>query len=377
MSESIVPQPIRNMLWGRAAGRCQYRGCNEILHIDPHTKSVMNRSYIAHIIADSPGGPRGDAILSPKLATDISNVMLLCDTHHRLIDVKDVKGHPVKLLQDMKREQEQRIELVTQIQEDKQSLIVLYGSNIGEHNYPISYERSVVALLPEHYPADSRAIDLGYKNSSFYDHEDEFWRNETENLKRQVQTKLLPLLTSGAVRHISLFALAPQPLLIYLGVLLSDMCPTDIFQLQREPIQKWSWEKELVNFEFLVLTPEKIFPTVVLNLSLSATISDDRITDIFGEEVSIWTVTIPQPNNDFMKNKNQLITFRKTLRLVLNNIKLVHGQNTSVHVFPAMAISTSIELGRIWMAKADVDLIIYDQSKKHNRFIKTVGIKKI
>ncbi|WP_339186029.1 SAVED domain-containing protein [Brevibacillus sp. FSL K6-6036] len=368
MSETVVPTHIRCMLWGKAAGRCQYRGCNEILHIDPNTKSLMNRSYIAHIVADSPGGPRGDKVLSPKLAKDISNLMLLCDTHHRLIDVNDVAGHPVELLQAMKQEHEQRIELVTQIQEDRQSQIVLYGSNIGDHSYPISYERAVVALLPERYPADSRAIELGWKNSLYNDHEEDYWKIENENLKRQVQSKLMPLLTSGARRHISLFALAPQPLLISLGTMLSDIFPVDVYQLQREPVQKWGWDNESDDIEFHIQSPEKIHRTVALNISLSATIENNRITEVLGENVSVWTLTIKNPNNDFMKSKSHLSAFRQTIRKLMDGIKSVHGQDNRLNIFPAMAVSTAVELGRVWMPKADLPLVIYDQNKKTNKF---------
>jgi hypothetical protein len=59
------------VLWGRAAGRCQYAGCNKLL-IGEQISGARNanKSYIAHIVGDSPDGPRGDAILSPKLAHD-------------------------------------------------------------------------------------------------------------------------------------------------------------------------------------------------------------------------------------------------------------------------------------------------------------------
>ena len=44
----------------------------------------------AHIIADEPGGPRGHPVLSKQLAKELSNLMLLCLDHHRLIDVDAV-----------------------------------------------------------------------------------------------------------------------------------------------------------------------------------------------------------------------------------------------------------------------------------------------
>lgn len=375
MSMTIVPQPIRYLLWGKAAGRCQYRGCNKQLYLDLHTKSQFNQAYIAHIVADSINGPRGDATLSPLLAKVISNLMLLCDTHHRLIDKVDILGHPVSLLEEMKKQHENRVELVTNIQDDMYSQVVLYGSNIGDHSYPVSLEKTEAALIPYKYPANPNAIELGWKNSSFYDHEDQFWEMEWQNLKRQVNANLLPLLASGKCRHLSVFALAPQPLLIYFGTLISDICATDVFQLQREPEQTWQWQENFKGSDFIVKEPEHIYPKIAINFSLSANIEESRIFNILGSETSIWTVTIPEPNNDFMKNKGQLMNFRMLMRKLMDKIKFVHGQENTVHVFPAMAVSTSIEFGRIWMPKADLPLVLYDQSNKHGAFIRTLEIK--
>lgn len=103
MSRSSIPQNISNLLWAKSAGRCQYEGCNKILYEDGLTKRGYNTAYIAHIIADSEDGPRGDKELSPKLCKDINNLMLLCDEHHRLIDKFDVDSHTVEVLREMKK----------------------------------------------------------------------------------------------------------------------------------------------------------------------------------------------------------------------------------------------------------------------------------
>jgi hypothetical protein len=62
MSVSYIPETIKLRLWAQAAGRCEYHGCNDRLWLDSVTKSEFNAAYIAHIVADEPGGPR--AILS-------------------------------------------------------------------------------------------------------------------------------------------------------------------------------------------------------------------------------------------------------------------------------------------------------------------------
>ena len=90
----------QNLLWAISGGRCEYEGCNTPLYMDILTKKKYNKAYIAHIVADSLDGPRGDPERSEKLANEISNLMLLCDPHHTLID-KDVANHPVELCRGM------------------------------------------------------------------------------------------------------------------------------------------------------------------------------------------------------------------------------------------------------------------------------------
>lgn len=373
MSVSYINESIKFRLWGKAAGRCQYEGCNKPLWIDPLTKGEFNSAYIAHIIADKPNGPRGHQTLSEKLKSDISNLMILCDTHHRLIDKIDVKGHPVNLLQNMKKSHEERIEVQTSIQKDRESHILMYGANVGEHSSPICWEKCVPAIIPEMYPSDKNGIILSLKNSHFRDNEDQFWKIESTNLNRQFNKKIKPLLESNEIKHLSVFGLAPQPLLIELGRLLSDIPSADIYQLHREP-PNWLWQSSQNNLIFEIHKPLKKRKTIALNLSLSASISNGRIEKALGPEISIWTITTKNPNNDFLKSRNQLSLFRKTFRSLLNKIKFDHPDATEINIFPAVPVSIAIEIGRVWMPKADLPLNIYDENRSLGGFLKTLTI---
>lgn len=103
MSVSYIPEKTKILLWGKSAGRCQYRGCNTSLYRDDLTQAEFNQCYIAHIVADSPNGPRGHVTRSKELKQSLSNLMLLCDTHHRLIDKVEVENHPEDVLLLMKK----------------------------------------------------------------------------------------------------------------------------------------------------------------------------------------------------------------------------------------------------------------------------------
>src|SRR5580658_6437956 len=192
MSITYIPETVKIRLWGKAGGRCQYDGCNESLWLDTLTQAEFNVAYIAHIIADRPSGPRGHPTLSVELKSDISNLMLLCDVHHRLIDVSDVDGHPVDLLRAMKVRHEQRIELVTALGPDRQSHVVLYGANIGQHAAPLSFRKAAQAMIPDCYPGEPHPVVLGMINSALQDRDAAYWTAESAQLTSLVSLQLRP-----------------------------------------------------------------------------------------------------------------------------------------------------------------------------------------
>jgi len=276
MSISYISETVKIRLWGKAGGRCEYDGCNEPLWIDTLTQAEFNSAYIAHIVADKSTGPRGHETLSEQLKADISNLMLLCDVHHRKIDVADVAGHPVELLQAMKERHEQRIELVTALGPDRQSHVVLYGSNIGAHNAHLSLKKAAAAMLPDRYPAKPHPVVLGIVNSAMQDRDASYWAAESGQLQSLVSLQVKPRLAQGRVEHISLFALAPQPLLMQLGYLISDIPAAEVYQLHREP-PDWRWQPDPPDFEYRISEPVRFDGPPALVFSLSATINDERI----------------------------------------------------------------------------------------------------
>lgn len=375
MSVTNISESVKFRLWGKAGGRCEYEGCNKPLWLDTLTQAEFNTAYIAHIIADKPNGPRGDENLSARLANDLSNLMLMCDEHHRLIDKIDVAGHPLHRLREMKRKHEERIELLTSIQEDKKSHILLYGANIGQQSAHVSRDKAAVAMRPRRYPAESHALEIGMVNSAFRDDEPHYWEIERENLRRQFNEKVRSRLQNGNIEHLSIFALAPQPLLMELGHLLSDIPAADVYQLHREP-PDWKWQPHDEPFEYVVEKPGHKGKKVSLNLSLSATIDDSRIKTVLGTDIPIWRLTSSPvaANNDFLKSREQLALFRQIFRTLMDEIKYVHGQNAELHIFPAVPVAIALEIGRIRMPKADLPLHVYDQQNgKGFQFALSIG----
>lgn len=370
-----IPVGVKARLWLASGGRCQFEGCNKALWRDDLTYREMNAAYIAHIYGYAERSARYDKRLSPELEKDFSNLMLLCDVHHRLIDNHESsKEYPADRLQKMKKAHEIRIEYLTGLTPDKRSHVILFGSKIGEHDSPLHIKEVQQAMLPDYYPAKEQAIELGISNSSFEDSGENYWNIQIENLETQFLQKVSFIKAKHEVQHFSIFGLAPQPLLIKLGALLSDIYPAEVYQLHREPTT-WNWLDEDIEVKHEISEPKSNGKIVALKLELSATITDDRVKRVLGNDINIWSIYHNNPHNDYIRNKSNLQNFRTVMRKAFDIIKARHGQKAELHIFPAMPVSTAIELGRIWMPKADLSMIIYDESQKLGGFQRVISIR--
>lgn len=368
----VIPLPVRCALWGVSAGHCEFAGCNKLLHRHPETKEFVNISEAAHIIGLSEDGPRGEKELSEELAKDITNLMLLCRICHKNVDAN--KGaYPVDFLRKMKEDHERRIEIQTGIDMNKRSHILLYGENIGHLSRHLDYREVAPALPPHWYPADTTPLARVDASNTLRDKDREFWENASKQLMNWVNQQVHPRLVCGEIKHLSVFALGPQPLLMLLGSLLTDIPPAQVYQLHREPVN-WCWQENPEVLGYIIQEPDVYTGNPALVLSLSAPITDDRIHSVLGEGVSIWRVTIDKPDNDFVKAPEQLHTFRQLIRPLMDRIKAKHGQLTMLNVFPAAPVSLCVEFGRIQQPKAHMPLCIYDQVAELGGFVPVINI---
>jgi hypothetical protein len=252
--------------------------------------------------------------------------------------------------------------------EEKQSHVLLYGANIGGNSSAISMPRAVAAMVPEWYPADSQALEIGLQNSAVTDKTPEFWQWEFSHLRAKIDQQLCPRLAQGAISHLSVFVLAPQPLLIALGSLLSDIHAAEVYQLHREP-PGWKWQDGSNSNlpEFRLAEPSQIDGPPALVFSLSGSISEERIRRVI-PEATLWKVSVDNPNSDFLKEKRQSSEFRTLMRICFDRIKSFHGQDGEISVFPAMPVALAVELGRVRMPKADLPMRIYDEDRAKGGF---------
>jgi nucleoside phosphorylase len=70
-------------LFASSGGICAFPGCTTNL-VDPESKALLGE--MCHISAASSGGPRFDPSLSEQEQSEETNLIILCPTHHSLID---------------------------------------------------------------------------------------------------------------------------------------------------------------------------------------------------------------------------------------------------------------------------------------------------
>jgi len=365
LAKTSIPQKIQSALWARAAGRCEYRGCNEDLVGDLISgKQDATFGFIAHIVADAVAGPRGDEVLSPQLSRNLNNLMLMCAKHHKLIDVDEPEQHTVEVLQAMKETHETRIEINGGINEEYASHVLRFGATIGNVEALVSTQAIFKAMPPDRHPATRQTIDLQMLNLAIEDNEPEYWTTQRRNLARLFGEKVGGRIENQEISHLSVFALAPQPLLIELGRLLNDIVPITVHQLCREP-KSWNWQRDRPPLEFLVSQPSPDAKgPIALKLAVSATVSDDPITAVLGPDAAIWSVTVADPNLDAVRCPEDLANYRTTLRRLYNAIKARHGDGQTIHLFPILPVSLAVETGRVWMPKADLAMRVYDRVRE-------------
>jgi hypothetical protein len=372
-----IKDTTRCLLWGKAAGRCEFSGCNRQLWKSPVTQEQVNIAEAAHIYAFSSDGPRGNDGIDVERLNEVENLMLACHDCHKTMD-NDAKGdrYSVELLRKWKSEHERRIEIVTGIDHKKKSHVVLFGANIGEHSKPLNYAESAQALFPDWYPAEDRPIALDIVDGIDKDSSPDYWKVQRQNLESKFRSRVQERIARGEIEHLSVFALAPQPLLILLGSLLIDITTAEVFQRHREPKQTWDWPATATELDFVVQEPTSFAGRPALVLALSAPVADERITAVLSD-AAIWKVTVSRPSNDLIKSRQHLSKFRTVVRELLDRIKDRHGQSTALHIFPAAGISPSLELGRVRMPKAHMPWKIHDQNNVRGGFVWALDIPEL
>ena len=246
-----------------------------------------------------------------------------------------------------------------------ETLVVTYSAMIAADSPQIDYGQACGALPKEVVPSEH---PFEIKNENPEQDEDSFWEKETAFLVKKVN-ELFTSMSVTKKMHLSLFALAPMPLLVKLGSLLNEKYQVEVYQKHRNP-DNWNRLDE-EGQEYIINRPDNTDKKAVLVFSLSASIRD-RINHYYDDNASIWEITVANPNMDMLRTKRQQDDFKEIVRDLLTEISnCTHDNTIAVHM--AMPVACAVELGRVWMPKGHKALELYDY--RHEIENKTITIK--
>ena len=248
--EGNVTDAIKEELTYLAGWRCQFAGCGRNLKLHGATGGRGRFSYFAHIVAASPGGPRGNEVLSKLLASELSNFMLMCDECHRLIDKVNPARYTVEVLREMREDNIAEVRRLLGNLQHKPAEVVAIIGNIAGQPPQFSIDDAQEALWgsklrssgakPEHY---------FYPGGQHHDvHSPAYWLSLFQTLKTdlpRLQGLLNGTSQGGTPRpRLAIFPLHSTSVLLLAGRILGDAAGTHVFQPHRNkvgPGTRWGW----------------------------------------------------------------------------------------------------------------------------------------
>ncbi len=122
----------RKKLWGRAASRCSFPDCRlELVQeaTESDRESIVGEE--CHIVARKSIGARGASVLTDKQRDEYTNLILLCNNHHKIVDDQP-NCYNADVLQKYKQAHEEWVRHSLDYDKQKQLDEEIYASYIDE-----------------------------------------------------------------------------------------------------------------------------------------------------------------------------------------------------------------------------------------------------
>lgn len=170
-------------------------------------------------------------------------------------------------------------------------------------------------------------------------------------------------MTERLVPHLSVFAFARLPLLVYLGSRLDDTVPTELYQRHRHT-EQWAWPQRgrRTTFTHRAPPPQGTAREAVLVVSASATIHPDELPAPL-RRLPVFTVEPERavPGPDVITNPRSLASFETTVRRLFADLERDHKQVRRLHLVAAMPVSAAVTLGRCVSWGIHPSLAVYER----------------
>lgn len=362
-----ISTPTRIFLFTLAGGRCEFPGCNRYLMEHHVTKGRGIFAQMAHIWGFSPGGPRRNQSTCSNVHS-LDNLMLLCPGCHKLVD-EDPETYTVEHLREIKTAHEDRVFQLTDTRPDQSTVAIVLTGQIAGDTPLVTKEQIDAAILPRYASQRNlHKIDL----TGFTDRQQaNFWTLAATQIREGMSGFYRTPFDGGEPKHVSVFALAPIPLLMVLGSCLSDKRPTVLYQRHRDT-DDWQWKKNgpSVGFACRIIQRGAGLDKVAVLVSVSGSQSLDDIAACVDSSFTVYQL-VPDgvnPSLGILQTEATLQAFRTAFQQLIRTIDAEHPGLDTVHLFPAVPAPCAVAMGRDLLPKRDPAFLVYDFDKSGGGF---------
>jgi hypothetical protein len=353
---------VQLQIFVRSGGRCEFSGCNKDIMEHPTTLAAGNFAQMAHVVAFKPDGPRGQEGERPIDINNISNLMLLCLDCHHLVDTQP-QDYPRAKLEGFKREHEQRIARLTALGPDRKTAVVLVQVPIGGQPVVISENHIADAIFPRYRTgrAITNMADLfgSPESAGFYD-------VSRQAIDRHMERMFADGGEAADATHVSVFGLAPIPLLVHLGSRLTNKVAVDLYQRHRDT-EDWAWKADGEPVRYAVRLRQEGKPggPVGLMVALSGAIPTESLPEPLRSDGWVYEIALEGRTADptFLRQRRDLDAFRLVYQEALGLIAGQHGILASIDLIPAVPAPVAILLGRERLPKVHPALRVFDHDR--------------
>lgn len=364
-----------NKVWADAGGCCMFKGCAQDLSVIPLYNKSARIAYLAHIIASDPLGPRGTYADSHCLADAAENIMLMCDAHHRLIDVFASETYKAPLLQEMRREHTDKVRMYREALKFTQAQVMTIFGGIGQIATNFSESVFMETLLTEQLsmrPGVKRHLEYAKRDARTAD---DFWGQYIDDMRLQITAMVLDLAQPKADDVLAVFPLHHTPTLVLAGRITGEARPVQVFQKSRAR-DSWKWNQEASahppgTFKVIGDTngiAAEVLLTVELTAQVDATALPSDISSKASDGSMRWIrLTLDSPNGECLQRKEDLEQVVDVARATINSIQdKIRAKR--VHLIILSPASAVFRIGQIMQPGHHSDFIIYDRSDRAKPF---------
>jgi hypothetical protein len=358
-----IKDSVTREIWVRAAGRCVL--CSAYLLGTGKSFFHTAHGEVAHNVGATKGekSPRGTSKLALEERARAENLLLLCHQCHRMIDAEGAdRVYTEEYLRAHKQTHEDRVRRVTDFATLTETAVVRMTARVRGVFAPVTDRQVASALHFEdmqyagEHPRDAEfevSIDAGDTDSWV-------WQ---EGMKK-IETKLAALRDSP-YSTVSVFAMAPVPLLVFLGSKLEDKGDTRVFPRFRDAEDLACCWRNRPGSEaaFAVSSSgtDLAATDVVLTVSVSG-VADPRAASDEVASLPQVTLVADQIGPDVIQTKADLAAFSHGWRSALARVETNFPSCERIHLLAAVPVVAAIACGQHHMRDAQPPLVVYQRA---------------